>query len=107
MANYPNSFKNLKLISMEDEEKKPFLMLTQGEIKTIMVAIIREQLQNFLAVKQADEELLSRQEVKQLFKISYVTLNKWVRLNKLPHPLEIAGRVFFRKSEIQKLIRNS
>jgi predicted DNA-binding transcriptional regulator AlpA len=52
--------------------------------------------------KQEDVELLTRQEVAQIYKTSLVTLRQWEKDGIIPKPIRKGSRVLFRKSDIMK-----
>lgn len=47
-----------------------------------------------------DEVLLTRQEVADIYKTSFVTLRQWVKDGIIPKPIYKGTRVYFRKSDI-------
>lgn len=50
--------------------------------------------------KQEDVELLTRQEVADIYKVSLVTIRQWEKDNIIPKPIRKGSRVYFLKSEI-------
>lgn len=48
-----------------------------------------------------DDTLIKRKDVAELFGISYVTLNEWMRQGKIPY-YRINSRIFFKKKEVME-----
>ncbi|KAF2955839.1 helix-turn-helix domain-containing protein [Marinitoga sp. 38H-ov] len=53
-----------------------------------------------------DDELLTRNEVMELFKISAPTIYRWGKKGILK-PIKIGKKVFYKKSDIEKLLNES
>ena len=73
-----------------------------NDLAAYIQATVKEQ----LAVQQADgeqEELLTIQEVAQLFSVSKVTIHAWMKKGILPF-LKINTRTRFKKSEILAIL---
>lgn len=52
------------------------------------------------------EELFTRKQCKEIFKVSYVTLFNWKKKNILI-PFTVGGKVYYRKNDIRNLTINS
>ena len=57
-------------------------------------------------INEKDEELLTRQEVADIYDITLVTLGQWVKDGKIPKPIKKGNRVYFPKSEIYSDIKS-
>ncbi len=72
-------------------------------------AIISESISTALSkAPPAPEEeiILKRVDVARLFKISYVTLNQWMRDGRIIYH-RINSRIFFKKSEVMQALNHS
>lgn len=49
------------------------------------------------------EKLISRKEAAENFGVTIATINKWKNLGILANPIKIGGRVYFLRSDIDKL----
>jgi two-component sensor histidine kinase len=84
-------------------------MITYNEIPAVLEQI-QQDLQRVLSLldnqkeKSKDEEtLLTRQDVKSLFKIHISTLYNWVKSKRLQQ-ISFGGRVYFRRKDIMDLL---
>jgi predicted DNA-binding transcriptional regulator AlpA len=50
------------------------------------------------------KNLVTLKEITQIFKISKPTVYKWERMDYLPTSIKIGGRVYYYRSEIEKLL---
>ena len=74
--------------------------------------LLRQELKQILdGLKEASanqandlDALISRQELAHYFDVSLVTIDKWVYHKVIPAPFKLGNRVYFRKTEITKLI---
>lgn len=87
----------------------------------ISITLSREELKNLIQEAIADynssenaksineehgEPLLKIDEVKELLKVSKVTIHKWKKDGKIPYH-RISNRIFFKKSEILESLKSS
>lgn len=54
---------------------------------------------------QAQETLLKRKDVANLFSVSLVTINDWMKTGKIPYH-RINSRIFFKRSELMEALQN-
>jgi hypothetical protein len=73
------------------------------ELKKILNESIADALSN-LSTNSEEEKLLSRKDVAKFFRISLVTLNNWMRQNKIPYH-KINSRIYFKHSEILEALK--
>ena len=72
----------------------------------ILQQMIRDAVADVLKEKEEqeankeDDILLTRQEVADIYKTSFVTLRQWVKNGIIPKPIYKGTRVYFRKSDI-------
>jgi predicted DNA-binding transcriptional regulator AlpA len=72
-------------------------------IRTIIDEYI-DQIKNTQEPAPSKPELMTLSEVALLFKVSTVTVYKWVNLKVLPPIVKIGGRCYFRSSQIKRII---
>ena len=84
-------------------------MITFNEVPAVLEQI-QQDLQRVLSLldkqkeKSKDEDtLLTRQDVKSLFKIHISTLYNWVKSKRLQQ-ISFGGRVYFRRKDIMDLL---
>jgi excisionase family DNA binding protein len=99
----------VKLIKNKQMEKKQndkqLFSLYIREFGEIIRRVFQEKQQQLPEKKEVlKKELVTLKEITQMFKISKPTVYKWVRMNLLPQSKKIGGRVYFYKSEIDKLL---
>jgi hypothetical protein len=71
--------------------------LLEGKVKSVITAL---GLQPQQLVVSSDDDLLSRQEVKEMFGISFTTLNEWGKA-KILNPYKIGRRVYYKRGEVK------
>ena len=84
-------------------------MITHNDVPAVLEQI-QQDLQRVLFLLDSakekskdDETLLTRQDVKSLFKIHISTLYKWVKSKRLKQ-ISFGGRVYFRRKDIMDLL---
>jgi Helix-turn-helix domain len=84
-------------------------MVTHNDVPAVLEQI-QQDLQRVLSIldnqnekSKEDETLLTRQDVKSLFKIHISTLYNWVKSKRLKQ-ISFGGRVYFRRKEIMDLL---
>lgn len=96
-----------KIIKMNIENKRIQVFETSIEdLVNQIVSTVRneiEQLGQNLNEKPDTDKLLTRKEVCQKLQIHESTLNRWMK-NKTLERIAIEGRIYFRSSDIEKLI---
>jgi predicted DNA-binding transcriptional regulator AlpA len=90
--------------------KKDDLVVTLNihEFRQMMVELIDERLAKARPAQEPDKEntqLISRLDVCNIFGVSKTTLDKWRRYGVLPKEVKIASRVYFKRDQIEELIR--
>lgn len=83
-----------------------FIHYTPEQLQSCIVAGIQTALDGFLkqVPKSPSEEILTRQEVADLLKISLSTIHNWCKKGKLK-PHGIGNRVYFKRSEIEENLK--
>lgn len=76
-------------------------------INEAIEAKLSQSIKEPLAKSENDAELVTLKQVTQMFQISKQTAYKWLRCNALPPTVKIGGRVYFKKSELEKLINKN
>lgn len=70
-----------------------------------LTSIIQSAISNFFGQpKKAEDTLLSSEDVRDMLKVSDVTLCKWRKLNKIPF-MRIDNKIYYRKSEIIDMLQ--
>ena len=90
---------------MENKEKR-LIDMNQKELELIFSKYLTPQEK----VKQRcdiQQELVQRIEVAKMFGISLPTLHKWNKHNVLPKPIKLGGVIYYRRSELEKLINSN
>lgn len=84
-------------------------MITHNDVPAVLEQI-QQDLQRVLFLLDSakekskdDETLLTRQDVKSLFKIHISTLYNWVKSKRLQQ-ISFGGRVYFRRKDIMDLL---
>ena len=84
-------------------------MITHNDVPAVLEQI-QQDLQRVLFLLDSakerskdDETLLTRQDVKSLFKIHISTLYNWVKSKRLKQ-ISFGGRVYFRRKDIMDLL---
>ena len=84
-------------------------MITHNDVPAVLEQI-QQDLQRVLFLLDSakekskdDETLLTRQDVKSLFKIHISTLYNWVKSKRLKQ-ISFGGRVYFRRKDIMELL---
>ena len=84
-------------------------MITHNDVPAVLEQI-QQDLQRVLSIldnqkekSKDDETLLTRQDVKSLFKIHISTLYNWVKSKRLKQ-ISFGGRVYFRRKDIMDLL---
>jgi predicted DNA-binding transcriptional regulator AlpA len=91
--------------------KKDDLVVTLNiqEFRHMMAELIDERLAKAAPVQKPNKEnteLISRLDVCNIFGVSKTTLDKWRRYGVLPTEVKIASRVYFKRDQIEELIRS-
>jgi excisionase family DNA binding protein len=79
--------------------------LKVDELKSLIDESVSNALTK-LPQKPEAEDLLKRDEVAKLFKISLVTLNQWMRDGRITFH-KINSRIFFKRSEVMEALKGS
>ena len=81
--------------------------IDKEELKHLIQSAIKEEIGNHneLAGGNEMEELLTREEVAEIYRTSLVTLRQWEKDGIIPKPIRKGSRVLFRKSDIMKDIQ--
>ncbi len=77
------------------------VMLTPEELQEMIAEAVKNNTPK--PEIKPDEELMTRQEVADLFRISLVTLRSW-NMRGLIKSLKVGGRRYYRKHEVENLI---
>jgi len=90
-----------------DKNDKQIFNLKVSELEELISKAIGEKLQH-LPIKEKKElltkKLLTLKEITQIFKVTKQTVYKWIKCNVLPQSIKVGGRVYFKRSEIDKII---
>ena len=52
-------------------------------------------------------DLINRHEVAEYFRVSLVTIDKWIKKELIPKPIKIGGAVYFNRNEMNDYIKNA
>lgn len=84
---------------------KQIFSLFVSDLEEIIRRVFQEKHQQLPQKKEVlTKELVTLKEITQIFKISKPTVYKWVRMGFLPQSIKIGGRVYYYRSEIEKLV---
>ncbi len=76
------------------------------ELKGLLLELIEEALKRHSSEHSVYEDILTREKTAELLDISYPCLNDWDKNGTLP-AYRLCRRVFYFRSEIEKLLRSS
>ena len=80
--------------------------LPPEDFKSLLATTIREELQALNILKNdADEKLLTRKEVAELFGITLTTLNSWCKEGHIEFK-KVKSRVYFLKADVQAALES-
>ena len=79
--------------------------LSVEELKELISEAVAEELERHFSVSSHQDELISRREAAQLFKVTLVTIDKWRQKGTLKS-YKIGGRLLFKRSELEEALRN-
>jgi excisionase family DNA binding protein len=91
-----------------DEEQ--IFNLKVSELKELIKVVLNEGLHNLPIKEKQDllkKKLITLKEITQIFKVSKQTVYKWIKCNVLPPSIKVGGRVYFFRSEIEKVLTKS
>ncbi len=95
---------------MENKNDDQIFNLKVCELKELIKVVLEEGLHK-LPIKEKQEllnkKLITLKEITQIFKISKPTVYKWERIDFLQPSIKIGGRVYYFRSEIEKLLTKS
>jgi predicted DNA-binding transcriptional regulator AlpA len=82
------------------------ITMSKSELRQMIVDIIDDRLARTPAPSLSENSgLISRLDVCNIFGVSKTTLDKWRRFGVLPKEVKIASRVYFKRDQIEELIR--
>jgi hypothetical protein len=67
---------------------------------------LRDTLKELLEQQPNQKELLTRNETKEYFNVSLVTLHSWVNKN-IIKKYKVGNKTFFKRSELETVVANS
>ena len=85
------------------------LLLPEDFLSEIRQAV-RDEVKHIIRIEKLPtkpdpmDDLMTRQEVADYFDISFPTLLKWSRSGRLPVPVRIGRRVYYRRTDIEKRV---
>jgi len=85
--------------------------VTPNELANLISESVKTQIQELVNAtnkeQQKDEnDLLSRKETAEFFKVSLVTVHSWVNSG-LIRPLKMGNKTYFKKSELINIVESS
>ena len=83
-----------------------FTSITPDELKDIVTSAVRQELSKQKQKDDSQDDLLKIEQVREIFKVSKVTIHNWKKSGKLPF-YRINSRVFFKKSEVLDALQSS
>ena len=88
------------------ENNKQIFNLKVSELENIIGKVLEDKLNKrpIEYKKKISEKLLTLIEITQIFKISKPTVYKWQRLDFLPKPIKIGGKIYYYKNDIEQMI---
>lgn len=92
----------------QEFDSRQLFTLQVGELEELINKCVQrclsENTPSQVPSKEMEDELIPRLDLAQRFKVSTVTLDKWVKYKQLPKPIKQGGRVYFLRSAISKWI---
>ena len=91
---------------MENRNEDQIFNLKVSELKELIKVVLKEGLHKLPIKEKHDllkKKLVTLKEITEIFKISKPTVYKWERMDFLPPSIKIGGRVYYFRSEIEKL----
>lgn len=92
-------------------KKEKLVICTEQELANIIEEQLKLALKNNSKNQKTDfkpkDELIPRIDLARKLKVSTVTLDKWVKLNIIPEPIKIGGRIYFNQEQVWKTINRS
>jgi predicted DNA-binding transcriptional regulator AlpA len=89
-------------------DSRQLFTLQVGELEVIVSKLVDDGLSRLTtsqtSIKGKEDDLVPRIEIAREFKISLVTLDKWIKLKLLPKPIKQGGRIYFLRSDISEHI---
>lgn len=79
------------------------ITLTVGELRKVIEEAVMNALAKAAPQKQ-EEELIGRQEVASIFRISLVTLNEWMNKGLVPY-YNMNRRIYFIRQEVMEAMK--
>jgi predicted DNA-binding transcriptional regulator AlpA len=79
---------------------------TDQSLRNLIKESVKEALSEMGNISSQTEELLSLKQVAHHFDVSLVTIHKWRKTGLLPGSIKQGGKVFFKKSEVFKLVES-
>jgi predicted DNA-binding transcriptional regulator AlpA len=86
----------------QKSENKRIGDLTIREYKNLIANILANYQPQ--STKPDPDELVPRLDVAKEFKVSCITLDRWVRLEVFPSSIKVGGRLFFKRSQIDSFL---
>ncbi len=79
------------------------IQITTKQLQDIISSVVKPELEQLKKEYQpkTPAELITREEVKDLFKVNYSTINAWSNSGKLKRH-GIGNRVYYKRSEIEE-----
>lgn len=90
-------------------DERHIVTLKVSELEEIIKNAVKSELEEFKTsfsqnTEKEDNTLIPRLKVAEMFQISKVSLDKWRRKGLLPDPIKQGGRVYYLRSEIERMI---
>lgn len=92
-----------------DKDERHIVTLRVCELQEAIRDSVEKQLKEFIEEQNAQNEekdttLIPRKKVAEMFQISTVSLDKWRRKGLLPDPIKQGRKIYYLRSEIERMI---
>lgn len=91
------------MLEQNSQKSRLIFNLNVQELRHIIESVLEAKLSKSKKEEKSintSEELVPRLDVAREFKVSVVSLDKWVKYCQFPKPIKQGSRVYFRRSDI-------
>lgn len=87
------------------------IQVTPNELANLISESVKSQIQELVNATnkeqpKAENDLLSRKETADFFKVSFVSIHKWMK-DDIIKPYKVGNRTYFKKSELMNVVESS